>query len=57
MRLILGRTSSIRGSIGDVAMMGEMLVGGIESAGNGISSTSLSAVLDCSVIRNVSLDD
>ena len=57
MRLMLGRTSSIRGSIGDVAMMDEMLVGGIESAGNGISSTSLSAVLDCSVIRNVSLDD
>ena len=54
MRLMLGRTSSIRGSIGDVAMMGEMLVGGIESAGNGISSISWSAVLDCSAIRNVS---
>ena len=32
---MLGRTSSIRGSIGDVAMMGEMLVGGIKAAGNG----------------------
>ena len=54
MRLMLGRTSSIRGSIGDVAMMGEILVGGTESAGNGISPISWSAVLDCSVIRNVS---
>ena len=54
MRLILGRTRSIRGSSGDVAMMGEMPVGGIESAGNGISSISWSAVLDFSVTRNVS---
>ena len=54
MRLMLGRMSSIRGSIGVVGMMGEMLVGGIESAGNGVSSISWSAVFDCSVIRNVS---
>ena len=54
MRLMLGRTSSIRGSIGNVAMMGEMLDGGIESAETGISSISWSAVLDCSVLRNVS---
>ena len=40
MRLILGRTSTIRGSIGDVAMLVRMLVRGFESMGNGTSSIS-----------------
>lgn len=30
--MMLGRASSIRGSIGDVAMMGRMLVDRVESA-------------------------